>query len=280
MITCRNCAGTYDEANEICPHCGYKPRVVAALAPKGTAIRRQQAIAKARGLATPPPETREVPAATVTPPPVAQAKPAPVERTKTDPGLVPVPAGEDAPPSPFEPLANDLRKELDTRGRMISWVNGNVPVERNKELLQAASHGDMHAMLLLGFSLFARSTDRTTLRDAMVWLQQAANYGSGHASTALGVVYQGVTGMPPNAAVARQHYEKAVTAGVPMAANNLGKMYEEGAGVTQDAAKARELFALAASKGLSLGMNNLGRYLLGGLGGPKDAAKGVEMLSR
>ncbi len=47
MITCRNCSNTYDESNEICPHCGYKPRVSLTPAPKGTAIRRQQAIARA-----------------------------------------------------------------------------------------------------------------------------------------------------------------------------------------------------------------------------------------
>ncbi len=275
MITCRNCSQSYDETSETCPHCGYRPRVVGDLAPKGTAIRRQQAIAKARGLSTPPPESAPKKAATATPPPVA-APP----RTKTDPGLIPVPSGEEVPPSPFEATANALRKELDTRGRLMHWVNTNLPVEGNKERLQAASHGDMHAMLLLGFSLFARSTDRSTLRDAMVWLQQATNYGSGHASCALGVVYQGVTGMPANPGVARGHYEKAMALGVPMAINNLGIMYEQGQGLTVDATKARELFLSAAAKGHLQGMFNAGRCMMNGTGGAKDPKKAVEWFSR
>lgn len=273
MITCRNCSQSYDEANESCPHCGYRPRIPTALAPKGTAIRRQQAIAKAKGLATPPPETREAPM----PPPAPNVEQP--TRTKTDPGLIPVPEGE-AAPSPFEELANALRKELDTRGRLPTWIEQNVPPAMHKDFLHAASHGDIHAMLLFGTALFARSTDRSTLRDAMVWLQQAANYGSGHASCVLGVVYQGVPGMPPNLTVARQHYEKGMAAGVPMAANNVGSMYEQGQGVQADLAKARELFTSAASKGFAAGMFNAGRFLLEGIGGPKDAKKAFEWLSR
>jgi len=280
MITCRNCSQSYDETNESCPHCGYKPRVVGELAPKGTAIRRQQAIAKARGLATPPPETREIPAATVAPLPVAPARPAATERTKTDPGLIPISTDQDAPPSPYEALANDLRKELDTRGRLVWWVNNNIPPERVKELLQAASHGDAHAMLLLGVALFARSTDRASLRESIVWLQQAANYGSGHASCALGVIYQGVTGMAANPAVARGHYEKAAALGVAMASNNLGSMYEQGQGVLVDAAKARALFLAAANKGLALGMFNAGRCMLEGIGGPADSKKAMDWITR
>jgi hypothetical protein len=282
MITCRNCTNTYADGLEECPHCGYRSRTGGTtLAPRGTAIRRQQAIAKARGLATPPPETpprEEKQVAVNTPTP---AQPAAEQRTKTDPGLIPIPAdGEAPPPSPFEDMANALRKELDTRGRLMSWVAQNVAPERTKELLPLASHGDTHAMLLLGISLFARAKDKSSLRDAMVWLQQAANYGSGHASTALGVIYQGATGMPPNPSVARQHYERAMAANVPMAANNLGNMCEKGEGLAADATKARELFALGAGQGLSLAMYNLGRCLMTGIGGPKDAKKALEWLSR